>query len=407
MQREEMEGKREEKAEGRQCLSVRRRVNARSAEGRALGGDAVLHGDDAKRSEPALAPSLAESDSHLCLRPTRRVVYRPGKQERKMEVTHRLTDTQKNQFFEEGYVMVPNIFTPEELEPLCREIDAIVDAAALELLAEGKITELRDREPFETRLTRLVADHPELWDTYRRAIEGKAGGGHRGPEMFRILTHPRLLDVMECLVGPEIVASSVYRIRPKVPGQVRGEVPWHQDSGYFARHCDDSLIITCWFPLVDATVENGCLQVLPKAHRQGVVTHHTGGRGGYLVIEEDDLPVASPQAVFVPVPLGGALLMTNLTPHSSEANRTEVTRWSIDLRYQSREVPTNVFQEPEKYRADAPPIEIACYAPEADFCVRSRQHPEAVHTYAQYVERRTRYEAAALPSPQRGWQPVK
>jgi hypothetical protein len=323
------------------------------------------------------------------------------------EKTRGLADAQIRQLLEEGYVMVPDLFTPEELEPLRQEIAGIVDATARRLFAEGKITELHADEPLETRLTRLVADHPALWwNAYRRDIEGKGGGGHAGREMFHILTHPRLLDAMESLVGPEIVASSVYRIRPKLPGLERGEVPWHQDSGYFAPHCDSSLIVTCWIPLVAATVENGCLMVLPNAHRGGVVTHHTGGHAGYLEVKETDLPLPVEKAVFAPVPLGGALLLTNLTPHASFSNTTDVIRWSIDLRYQSRNVPTNAFQEPEAFDPDAPPDEIACYAPEGDFVVRSAQHPETVHTYEQYAARRAQYEAASLPGPRRGWQPL-
>ena len=55
--------------------------------------------------------------------------------------------------------------------------------------------------------------------------------------------------------------------RPKLPKLGRGDVPWHQDSGYVAAHCDKQLIITCWIPLVDATPENGCVQILPRTHR--------------------------------------------------------------------------------------------------------------------------------------------
>jgi hypothetical protein len=317
-----------------------------------------------------------------------------------------LTEAQRTQFFEEGYVMVPDLFTPEELEPLRQELAAIVDATARRLAEEGKITELYADEPFETRLTRLAADHPELIREYTGALMGRAGGGHAGIEMFRVITHPRLLDAMECLIGPEIVGSSVYRIRPKIPGYAHGVVPWHQDSGYFEPHCDKEMIVTVWLPLVDATPENGCLQVLPRAHRDRVFTHHTGGHAGYLVIEEDDLPLPSEQAVTVPVPLGGTLLLTNLTPHCSIPNTTEITRWSIDLRYQSRSAPTNAFQGPEEYDPNAPKTEIACYPPEGDFIVRSRKDPASVHTYEQYAERRSRYETDRPAYSGRGWQPV-
>ena len=171
-----------------------------------------------------------------------------------------LTQDQFNQFFEQGYTVIPNLVPSEELEPLRNEIAQLIDLAAEKLLVEGKITKLYSDEDFDTRLGKLMEEFPESRNELFRAIEGKGGGGHAGREMFNMLTHPKLLDAMEDLVGKNIVASSVYRIRPKVPGLNRGVVPWHQDSGYFAPHCDTALIVTVWMPLIDATVENGCLR---------------------------------------------------------------------------------------------------------------------------------------------------
>ena len=318
----------------------------------------------------------------------------------------KLTDAQYRQFFDEGYVMVPDLIATEELEPLRGEIGALIATTAQRLFSEGKIADIHADEPFETRLTRLLSDHPELQSEYFRAIEGKGGGGHVGSAIFALLTHPRLLDAMEDLVGEEIVASSVYRIRPKVPHLGRGIVPWHQDSGYISPHCDTELIVTVWIPLVDATAENGCLQVLPQAHRRGVARHHTDGNAGFLVINDDDLPLPSGEAVTVPVPRGGALLMTNLTPHCSTPNTTDTIRWSVDLRYQSATVPSNVAIPEAEVTPDNPEIQIACYAPEGDFVVRSTAHPEAAAPYEDFVRRRDAFERVPIPGPNRGWKPV-
>ena len=298
--------------------------------------------------------------------------------------------------------MVSDVFADADIQPLRDEITGVIDAAAQRLCAEGKVRSTHRDEPFQTRLTRLFAECEEILPP----IVGRAGGGHSGPAFFALVTHPSLLAKIESLVGPEIVGSSVYRIRPKMPGYARGAVPWHQDSGYFSPHCDGDLIVTCWIPLVDTYPENGCLQVLPRAHRQGVIRHYTKGPGGYLVIQDGDLPPQL-QPVTVPVPAGGVLFMTNLTPHRSSQHTKDIVRWAVDVRYQSAEVPNNTGELPADFSADRPEHEIACYPPEADFVVQSPADPESVAgSWAAFHEIRQRYEEHRPPGPQRGWVPV-
>jgi ectoine hydroxylase-related dioxygenase (phytanoyl-CoA dioxygenase family) len=203
----------------------------------------------------------------------------------------------------------------------------------------------------------------------------------------------------------------VYRIRPKLPGNNRGVVPWHQDSGYFAELCDRHLILTVWIPLVDATLRNGCMSILPGAHRQGILTHHTGGNAGFLVIKDEDLPAVPQAPVVAEVPFGGAVLMTNLTPHCSTENHSGGIRWSIDLRYQAAEAPHNAGLWPvEELREDDPRLadyQVACYPPEADFVVQSRLHPEQVADYASFIRRREAFDRARnIAYPRRGWTPA-
>ena len=315
-----------------------------------------------------------------------------------------LTATQLEFFLQEGYLMIPDVFAPQDLTPVREELQDIVHRESLRLVEEEQLEQSYAAEPFETRLGAIYNENPDTAEEIIRAITGRGGGGHSGKALFEVITHPNLLSVMESLIGPEIVGSSVYRIRPKIPGLAKGVVPWHQDSGYFSAHCDRELIVTCWLPLVDATPENGCLQVLPRVHREDLIPHHTNGPAGYLFIPDDSLPTIQPVAI--PVPLGGVLLMTNRTPHCSTPNNTNVVRWSLDLRYQSAEVPNNVGELPEDFSADLRPGEIACYPPEADFIVRSPSNPETeTKTWEAFNIIRQRYEHTRPLGPKR-WQPV-
>ncbi|MBW7894060.1 MAG: phytanoyl-CoA dioxygenase family protein [Opitutaceae bacterium] len=311
-----------------------------------------------------------------------------------------LSPQQVSFFHEEGYLIVPDVFDPADLEPLRNALHAEIDRKARELKAEGKLENLHEELDFDRRLAAIHRDSKENGELIMKHLEGLRGGGFHAPEMFDVIAHPKMLAAVGALLGTsEIVASSVYRIRPKLPNIGRGVVPWHQDSGYFSPHCDTQLIITCWVPMVDATVENGCMQILPRTHTGKVVKHHTGGNAGFLVIKDEDLPDDPRRSITAACPRGGVVFMTNRTPHCSTPNYSDHIRWSMDLRYQSAEVPNNVGLWPEQIDAEgnADPEfyekgNIACYPPEADFLVHSRKTPEAVTDYTEYVKRRETYD---------------
>ena len=63
------------------------------------------------------------------------------------------------------------------------------------------------------------------------------------------------------MCGEELIASSVYRLRPKIPGHRNSAVPWHQDSGYVGY--DHKTYLTCWVTLDDVSEENGTVYLLP------------------------------------------------------------------------------------------------------------------------------------------------
>lgn len=311
-----------------------------------------------------------------------------------------LTTNELSQFQRQGFLLKPGLFTAQDLKPLQSALTEIIDQAARALQSEGKLTQIHQDLPFGQRLARIFLDNRSAGEAITGQVMGKGGGGYNGPAMLQTIRHPALLSCIESLVGPDIVGSSVYRIRPKLPGWDRGEVPWHQDSGYFLGHCDRHLIVTCWVPLVDATLENGCLHVLPTVHKSGILRHFTDGHAGFLEVPVEPVPV--------PMKAGDVLLLTNLTPHASFANRTNQVRWSIDLRYQSAQVPNNVEEEPASYTPERDPVTMACYPPEADFVIRDQSDPaREIHSADQFRQLRQRYEDTRPSSPGRGWTPLQ
>lgn len=264
-----------------------------------------------------------------------------------------LTNEQVAAFRDEGVLIAEGVVTDADLAPVIAEYEEWIDRKARALHAEGVISDLCEGESFERRFARLYAQSP-------RMSEGMDIMQMRGPNMFAFLRNKNLLDAVESLVGPEITCNPIQHIRAKPPSGVSRSgfynVPWHQDMAVTWDEADQSDIITCWLALVDATVENGCMEVLPNIWKRGYLPHHKDP-GGDTAIQPDALP-ADLQPRVASVRKGGIVFMHRCTPHRSTPNHTDAVRWSLDLRYQKAGMPTGRPFHP-------------------DFIARSRQNPEA------------------------------
>jgi ectoine hydroxylase-related dioxygenase (phytanoyl-CoA dioxygenase family) len=249
-------------------------------------------------------------------------------------VTHALTadlGRLRQQFERQGYFILRGFFEQEMLQAARPELSTLVDQHAARLLAEGKIADAMASEPFETRLARLyencLTEAPKL---FRRELHL--------PGLFPLFFHPRLLDLIEAFLGPEIRLYPNYSVRPKLPEWQGTLVLWHQDGGYTSGEVEALRMINCWAPLVPTRVENGCMRFIPGTHRLGVVPHEQ--RPHYLEIAQEYLEPRLDQAVPIEVDPGDVVLFHNLLFHQGLPNHSRTIRWSLDWRYQDATQPT-------------------------------------------------------------------
>jgi chlorinating enzyme len=80
--------------------------------------------------------------------------------------------------------------------------------------------------------------------------------------LMTIVRHPRILDAVESLIGPDILLFTS-TLWPKEPGDGRF-VSWHQDSAYFG--LDPHAEVTAWVALTESDAANGCVRVIPRSH---------------------------------------------------------------------------------------------------------------------------------------------
>jgi len=160
---------------------------------------------------------------------------------------------------------------------------------------------------------------------------------HAGPAIFDLMTNDSLLDAVESLLGGELTSNPIQhvRIKPPVDSVAQAEdrahiiaTDWHQDRGVTLAEADESRMITAWVAVTEATLDNGCLQVIPGSHKNSMLPHCPSSQ---LSIPANLFDVQ--QAKALPVPAGGGVLFHPNTIHGSRSNLSDSIRWSFDLRY--------------------------------------------------------------------------
>lgn len=257
-----------------------------------------------------------------------------------------LTAEQVSTFEREGYLVVQDYLNPEQdIDPVIREYEGVLDRLAHELYARGEIKSTHAEKDFSERLIHVCQESGKVQAQHfdfslpQKNIQADTPIWN-GPAVFNVLRNPRILDAIESLIGPEIYSNPVQHVRLKLPehrgvadeaGQlVQGATPWHQDNGVVLPEADETNMITVWFALWDAPIESGCLQVVPRTSHEGLVTHCPLGAAGAGIPEK---LIELPKAVPLPMKRGDVLFLHRRTCHASLKNLSNRVRWSFDLRY--------------------------------------------------------------------------
>ena len=280
-----------------------------------------------------------------------------------------LTESQLSHFDKLGYVVAENVLTDDDLDLVIEDYSAHIDRRARELYSIGRLSNTYKNEPFERRLALICEENTEIYEDID--IPAFLGEG-----IFEFLGNEHLMDVVESIVGPEIICNPIQHTRAKLPQsfvptdtgdntenkQKRTQMveanvaPWHQDAQVHQEEADSTFILTVWIPLVDVTPENGCLQIIPGLHKENIVLWWKGPGWG---LDQED--IENRHVETLPMRKGSVLLMHKLIPHCSTPNLTNGIRWSMDLRYQKKGTPTGRALYPH-------------------FVTRSRSHPESKYT---------------------------
>ncbi|HMJ77664.1 MAG TPA: phytanoyl-CoA dioxygenase family protein [Iamia sp.] len=220
------------------------------------------------------------------------------------EPTHgALTAAQVRVFDTDGFVVVRQVFTPDEIAA----VRAVIDGFEAEA---------------ETALRQL--DDDRLFIAEAGAITFSPHLVSRSPELAAFARHRAFAALAADLVGPDVDIywdQAVYK-KPEKPRRF----PWHQDNGY--AFVEPQQYLTCWVPLTDARLENGCPQIAPGLHRLGTLAHRYVDPLGYECFPEPPVEVAVAEAA-----VGDVIVFSSLTPHLTGPNLTDEVRKAYILQY--------------------------------------------------------------------------
>jgi len=220
-----------------------------------------------------------------------------------------MTDAHVRQYRELGFIAIENVFTPAEVAKYSEAITDLIAAGDPRIIS------------FEESVRHLQLSPAEREGYVRKCMYFV----QHEPRLKAMSEHPTLVRILEQLIGePTRLMQDMALLKPPHIGR---EKPWHQDMAYF-RYSPPERLIGTWTALDPATMENGCMHVIPRSHLAGPKPHYHD-RDCQL----NDEDVAVNDDVVVPLQPGGVLFFSALIHHGTPPNRSSARRRAVQLHY--------------------------------------------------------------------------
>jgi ectoine hydroxylase-related dioxygenase (phytanoyl-CoA dioxygenase family) len=213
-----------------------------------------------------------------------------------------ITDSQRAALDEDGYFILENVFTAEEMDELAGRIEAHQRRHEEAIAAKGG--------------TQGISRANEITFTSHLAQNDEA--------IRAFVLRPEFVAITTEILGPDVDLYWNQSVFKSPEGQK--QFPWHQDDGYTP--VTPSPYLTLWLALNDATPENGCISVMPGSYKRGLLPHKQSDIG--LVCHDAEDP---DQGVLVPVKAGSLAVFWSLTMHKSGANLSSGPRKAFVIQY--------------------------------------------------------------------------
>jgi ectoine hydroxylase-related dioxygenase (phytanoyl-CoA dioxygenase family) len=244
--------------------------------------------------------------------------------------TLKLSEEQALFFHREGYLVLDQVTSSDEIEMMREVYDR--------LFASDAGQEAGDRFDLGGVDDSGPAKLPQILKPEKYA-----------PELASTTARKNALAVARQLLGDDAEALGDHAILK--PARSGAPTPWHQDEAYWDPALEYTAI-SVWIPLQDATLENGCMQFIPRSHLLDVLPHHSIDNDPRIHGLEVDGAIETEAAVACPTPAGGATIHLSRTLHYAGPNLSAQPRRAYIMAFQrpprQRSVPRSFYWNEEK-----------------------------------------------------------
>jgi ectoine hydroxylase-related dioxygenase (phytanoyl-CoA dioxygenase family) len=161
------------------------------------------------------------------------------------------------------------------------------------------------------------------------------------PLFLAYMQRPIFREICAHVYGADTPIAAFRAMFMNKPARKGTFLPWHQDRW---THLDRDPLITVWTALDPATIGNGCVQVIPGSHRQGLI--NPSHPSGFLTQEQAAQHAPPEKVVYLELAAGECALLHNYLLHASDVNRTDISRRAFSVCYMDART---VTKNGEKY----------------------------------------------------------
>ena len=236
---------------------------------------------------------------------------------RELTLTKYMTQEQKKSWNNSGYILIPNFVDENFCNEMNDEVISIIksivpeDSAFSHAYAGDGHIAIREMKPSKNASS-IEDEISKLFRIHSKGIFNS------------FIKDETLCNLLEDIIGPDIdcfLSQFIFK-NPGAWGQ-----PWHQDSSYFP--FDREPQVAAWLATSEATLDNGCLVVLPGSHQEHLHEHLPDdgkeSNYGYTEIKDHDFSDEIPMTLNK----GDLLLFHSFLMHKSYDNKSDSRRTAM------------------------------------------------------------------------------